>query len=125
MSGIAKSCIRGPWTLYDDRTRRRRQADLEHHGGAQKALLSYPFDHYEIWRRDMGAHPLFEAPGAFGENQRLIGVLYKHVDDAEAFEAMADMPELAEDSRVIARRRLAMRRTEDWTNRLNGPAASP
>jgi hypothetical protein len=44
--------------------------------------------------------------------QRLIGVLYKHVDDAEALEAMAGMPELAEDWRVIARRRLAMRRTE-------------
>jgi MOSC domain-containing protein YiiM len=152
-------------------------------------LLQYPFDHYEIWRRDISAHPLLEAPGAFGENlstlgwtealvhigyivrfgkvvlqvsqgrqpcwklnfrfgrtklafdvqntgrtgwyfrvlepgvvepgeamqiidrpcpdwplQRLIGVLYKHVDDAETLQAMAGMPELAEDWRVIARR---------------------
>lgn len=182
------------------------QADLENHGGLEKALLQYPHDHYAAWRRDIGAHPLLEAPRAFGENlsttgwteslvhigdivrlgtvvlqvsqgrqpcwklnfrfgrsgmafdvqttmrtgwyyrvlepggvepgdamriierpcpdwplKRLIGVLYKHVDDAGTLEVMAEMPELAEDWRVIARRRLAMRRTEDWTGRLHGP----
>jgi MOSC domain-containing protein YiiM len=57
--------------------------------------------------------------------KRLIGVLYKHVDDKESLEAMAKIPELAEGWRAIARRRLATRRTEDWTSRLTGARASP
>lgn len=193
---------------YRDRLVGDAQADLENHGGPQKALLQCPHDHYAAWRRDIGAHSLLEAPGAFGENlstlgwtealvhigdivrlgnvvlqasqgrqpcwklnfrfgrnrmafdvqntgrtgwyyrvlepgvvepgdrmriierrcpdwplRRLIGVLYKDVDDVESLEAMAEMPLLAEDWRAIARRRLAMRRT-DWTSRLNGPGAS-
>ncbi len=45
------------------------QADLVHHGGIDKAIHHYPFDHYESWRLD---EPEFEGylgePGAFGEN---------------------------------------------------------
>jgi MOSC domain-containing protein YiiM len=54
--------------------------------------------------------------------QQLIGVLYKHVDDAESLAAMAEIPELAKGWRLLARRRLATRRTEDWTSRLMGPS---
>jgi hypothetical protein len=59
-SGIAKSCIPGPWTISTTGLVCAAQADLENHSGAEKALLHDPFDHYEAWRRDMGAHPLLE-----------------------------------------------------------------
>lgn len=207
MSGIAKCCIPGPWTFTPTGLVGDAQADLEHHGGEEKALLQYAFDHYETWRRVIGAHPLLEAPGAFGENlsmsgwteavvhignvvqlgnvvlqvshgrqpcwklnfrfgrtnmafdvqssgrtgwyyrvlepgvvepgetmriverprpdwplQRLIGVLYKHVDDAESLAAMAEIPELAKGWGSSPDARLATRRTEDWTSRLMGPS---
>ena len=45
------------------------QADLEYHGGIDKAIHHYPFDHYPTWiadRPELAAH--LAAPGAFGEN---------------------------------------------------------
>jgi MOSC domain-containing protein YiiM len=57
--------------------------------------------------------------------QRLITVLYKKTGDLDALSVMATLPELAEDWRIIARRRLELRRTEDWTSRLEGPNAAP
>jgi hypothetical protein len=59
-SGIAKSCIPGPWTTSTTGLVRAAQADLENHSGAEKALLHDPFHHYKARRRDMGAHPLLE-----------------------------------------------------------------
>ncbi|MHA6883907.1 MOSC domain-containing protein [Ralstonia pseudosolanacearum] len=44
------------------------QADLRVHGGPDKAIHHYPFDHYPAWQADLGAHPLLARPGAFGEN---------------------------------------------------------
>lgn len=48
------------------------QADLRVHGGVDKALHHYPFDHYEAWRGEL-AHPLLDVPGAFGENFSTLG----------------------------------------------------
>lgn len=44
------------------------QGDLRVHGGVDKAVHHYAFDHYATWREDLGALPMLEAPGAFGEN---------------------------------------------------------
>ena len=44
------------------------QGDLRVHGGVDKAVHHYAFDHYALWREDLGALPMLEAPGAFGEN---------------------------------------------------------
>ena len=42
------------------------QADLENHGGVEKAVLAYSAEHYPIWRESL---QLPELPhGAFGEN---------------------------------------------------------
>lgn len=43
-------------------------ADTVHHGGWDKAIHLYPQDHYGWWRERKPGHPLFDAPGAFGEN---------------------------------------------------------
>ena len=44
------------------------QGDLRVHGGVDKAVHHYAFDHYAFWRDEFGPLPVLEAPGAFGEN---------------------------------------------------------
>ncbi len=41
------------------------QADLENHGGIDKAVLAYSAEHYPKWREELG---IAEMPGGFGEN---------------------------------------------------------
>ena len=49
------------------------QSDLSVHGGADKAVYAYPREHYEYWRRELGAK---DPPwGAFGENFTTHGLL--------------------------------------------------
>lgn len=43
------------------------QADLKHHGGADKAIHHYATDHYATWMSE-GAMPQGTVPAAFGEN---------------------------------------------------------
>lgn len=51
------------------------QADLKNHGGTDKAILHYSFDHYKKWRREQPdlRHELTK-PGAFGENISTLGI---------------------------------------------------
>ena len=72
VSGIAKRPIDGPWTITPMGLVGDAQADLENHGGVDKALHHYPFDHYAAWRDALGPHPLF-AVGGFGENLSTTG----------------------------------------------------
>lgn len=45
------------------------QADLVHHGGVDKAVHHYAFDHYPLWAAEQPElATMFNAPGAFGEN---------------------------------------------------------
>ncbi len=44
------------------------QGDPRVHGGPDKAIHHYPFDHYATWMREIGPHDLLTRPGAFGEN---------------------------------------------------------
>jgi len=44
------------------------QGDPRVHGGPDKAIHHYAFDHYLTWRDELGPLPLLQAPGAFGEN---------------------------------------------------------
>lgn len=48
------------------------QSDLTVHGGLDKAVYAYPGEHYEFWQRRLD-RPL--APGTFGENLTLAGLL--------------------------------------------------
>ncbi len=50
------------------------QADRTVHGGIDKAIHHYPADHYDWWRGQLGAAPLLDAAGAFGENISTIGL---------------------------------------------------
>lgn len=42
------------------------QADLDNHGGLDKAVNVYPIEHYSYWMQDLSVNEL--VPGAFGEN---------------------------------------------------------
>ena len=44
------------------------QGDPRVHGGPDKAVHHYPFEHYAQWQEDLGPLSLLQAPGAFGEN---------------------------------------------------------
>jgi MOSC domain-containing protein YiiM len=48
------------------------QADLSHHGGADKAVLAYSYDHYAPWCREWNAARV--PSGAFGENLTVVGL---------------------------------------------------
>lgn len=50
------------------------QGDTHAHGGVDKAVHLYAREHYALWRAELGALPLLEQPGAFGENLSLCGV---------------------------------------------------
>lgn len=61
------------------------QADLKSHGGLEKAIHHYPFDHYEGWRREVGPVPVLEWPGAFGENLSTQGLTERDVAIGDVF----------------------------------------
>lgn len=44
------------------------QADQAVHGGPEKAIHHYPFEHYASWVDAFGNEPFEYVPGAFGEN---------------------------------------------------------
>jgi MOSC domain-containing protein YiiM len=50
------------------------QADLRVHGGPDKALHHYPFDHYPRWATGAPEPSLLNLPGAFGENISTFGL---------------------------------------------------
>lgn len=48
------------------------QVDRSVHGGSQKAVYVYPYEHYAAWERELGQSL---EPGAFGENVTVLGAL--------------------------------------------------
>lgn len=65
-SGIFKQPIQGPVLLTKTGLFGDGQADMENHGGPEKAVFVYPFEHYEYWQRDLNTTEI--EPGAMGEN---------------------------------------------------------
>lgn len=53
------------------------QADLENHGGADKAALAYSADHYPVWLKELSLPDL--PYGGFGENLTIVGMTEKTV----------------------------------------------
>lgn len=67
-SAIAKHAVAGPLQVGHDGLEGDEQGDRRVHGGVDKALHHYAFDHYPAWRAELGALPVLAGPGAFGEN---------------------------------------------------------
>ncbi len=74
-SAIAKTPVEGPRAVGTDGFLEDEQADRRVHGGPEKAVHHYPFDHHAAWREELGADlPLLGRPGAFGENLSTLGL---------------------------------------------------
>ncbi len=72
-SAIGKRPAPAPWRIGALGLEGDAQADRKHHGGTEKALHHYPFEHYDFWRREIGERPALLSPGGFGENLSTIG----------------------------------------------------
>ncbi|MDR0139386.1 MOSC domain-containing protein [Metabacillus idriensis] len=59
------------------------QADLVHHGGEDKAVCVYSFDHYSYWEDALGVQL---EPGAFGENLTIRGLTEENVFLGDVFQ---------------------------------------
>lgn len=66
---VGESVAIGPLGVAHDE-----QGDPRLHGGPDKAVHHYALEHYADWRGELGALPVLEAPGAFGENLASTGV---------------------------------------------------
>jgi MOSC domain-containing protein YiiM len=84
-SAIAKSPVDGPVQLRFAGLEGDFQADKNHHGGPDKAVHLYPFDHYRRWRDEMPNHPRLAVPGGFGENLSTTGLLEDQVCIGDRF----------------------------------------
>ncbi|MEI6002368.1 MOSC domain-containing protein [Paraburkholderia bengalensis] len=71
-SAIGKTPVDGRAWLGETGIEGDQQAELKVHGGPEKALHHYPFDHYASWRHEWQAGTdglvRLDARGAFGEN---------------------------------------------------------
>jgi MOSC domain-containing protein YiiM len=72
-----KSPIAGPVFVGRTNIAGDAQADLEHHGGIDKAVLAYAASHYDLWRDELGRPDL--CFGGFGENLTIAGLTEESV----------------------------------------------
>ncbi len=72
------------------------QGDRKHHGGPDKAVHHYAFEHYETWRHDLGAMPIFNRPGAFGENFSTMGLTEATVAVGDVYKAGGALIEVSQ-----------------------------
>ena len=59
------------------------QADLRYHGGLNKAVYAYPFEHYAWWSKETGRSDF--SPGQFGENLTTEGITEETVRLGDVF----------------------------------------
>ncbi|MFS0783715.1 MOSC domain-containing protein [Bacillus sp. 1P06AnD] len=82
-TGIFKKPAEGPVFLGTLKFDGDGQADLKHHGGADKAVCAYCYDHYPYWEKEL--QQKLEL-GAFGENLTVQGIQEKDVHIGDIFE---------------------------------------
>lgn len=95
-SAIAKRAVAGPVRVGWLGLEGDEQADLEVHGGPEKAIHHYPHDHYPFWREAIGPHPLLDAAGAFGENISTQGLTEESVCIGDRFRLGSALVEVAQ-----------------------------
>lgn len=83
-SGIFKEAVAGPVMLSRTNLAGDRQADLENHGGTDKAVNAYAWEHYPFWQETLGIEKL--PSGAFGENFTTAGLLEDAVCIGDVFQ---------------------------------------
>ncbi len=75
-SAIGKLPLDGPVRIGPNGLDVDEQADTRHHGGPEKAVHHYAFDHYAAWREELAPTkpPCLDRAGAFGENLSTVGL---------------------------------------------------
>jgi MOSC domain-containing protein YiiM len=82
-TGIFKEPVGGRVTLGRLNLEGDGQADRKVHGGVDKAVYAYPFEHYEYWSRELGRTDF--TFGQFGENFTVSGMLEDAVRIGDVF----------------------------------------
>lgn len=95
-SAIAKSPVPGPVKIGYLGLEGDEQADLRVHGGPDKALHHYPYDHYARWSAARADEPLLAAPGAFGENIATLGLVEEQVCIGDRFRLGSALLEISQ-----------------------------
>ncbi|WP_163850844.1 MOSC domain-containing protein [Pseudooceanicola aestuarii] len=95
-SGIAKTPVTQPLTLGPEGFEGDEQADRRVHGGVEKAVHHYPREHYAAWQADLGALPLLQSPGAFGENIATTGLDEQSVAIGDIFRLGAALVQVSQ-----------------------------
>ena len=85
LSGMRKTPAETPLRLGPEGFDGDEQADRRVHGGIEKAGHHYPWDHYPLWRADLGELPALGAPGGFGENISASGLTEATVSVGDIF----------------------------------------
>lgn len=83
-TGIFKVPVAGPAWLGRLNLVGDGQADLRVHGGADKAVYLYPFEHYAFWAGELGRSDFFH--GQFGENFTTAGLTEDEVRIGDVFQ---------------------------------------
>ena len=84
-SGIAKTPVQGRVWLGETGFAGDAQGDTRRHGGIEKAVHHYPFDHYAEWRTELGPLAVLSEPGAYGENLSTVGLTEADVAVGDVF----------------------------------------
>ena len=71
-----------------------KQADLSVHGGPDKAIYAYPFEHYASWTHELGRNDL--TLGQFGENFTVEGMLEDDVHIGDIFHVGSALVEVTQ-----------------------------
>jgi MOSC domain-containing protein YiiM len=71
-TAIFKSAVEGPVAVGKLDLEGDEQGDITVHGGPDKAVYAYPYEHYAYWQAQLPGYAL--APGNFGENLTITGV---------------------------------------------------
>ncbi|USB34780.1 MOSC domain-containing protein [Paenibacillus sp. YPG26] len=82
LSGIFKQQVEEPLFLSRLNLEGDRQADLKFHGGPDKAICVYAYEHYPYWESLLERSLV---PGAFGENLTIEGLVEKDVCIGDIF----------------------------------------
>lgn len=82
-TAIFKTPVKGRVALRKLNLDGDRQADLSVHGGPDKAVYCYPFEHYDYWKKELPGREL--PPGSFGENFTTNGLLEGSVHIGDQF----------------------------------------
>lgn len=81
-TGIGKTPVSGSLYLSETNFDGDRQADPVNHGGPDKAVCVYPFEHYDFWERELRRTLPY---GAFGENLTVSGLAEDNVCIGDIF----------------------------------------